>query len=56
MKEVYIISAKRTPVGGLLGSLSHLSATQLCAIAIKEAYQSANIDPDTIDSVIWEMC
>lgn len=51
MQEVYIISAKRTAVGGLLGSLSHLSATQLGAIAIKEAYKSAGIDPETIDSV-----
>jgi len=51
MNEVYIVSAKRTAVGGLLGSLSHLSATQLGAIAIKEAYQSAGIDPKNIDSV-----
>jgi acetyl-CoA C-acetyltransferase len=51
MKEVYIISAKRTAVGGLLGSLSHLSATQLGALAIKAAYESAGIDPNTIDSV-----
>ncbi|WP_317898432.1 acetyl-CoA C-acyltransferase [Aurantibacillus circumpalustris] len=51
MKEVYIISAKRTAVGGLLGSLSHLSATQLGAIAIKDAYESAGIDPKNIDSV-----
>lgn len=51
MKEVYIIAAKRTPVGGLLGNLSHLSATELGAIAIKEAYTSAGIDPENIDSV-----
>ncbi|PBQ31099.1 acetyl-CoA C-acyltransferase [Sphingobacteriaceae bacterium] len=51
MKEVFIISAKRTPVGGLLGSLSHLSATQLGAIAIKEAYTHAGVDPETLDSV-----
>lgn len=51
MKEVYIVAAKRTPVGGLLGGLSHLSATQLGAIAIKAAYESANIQPENIDSV-----
>ena len=51
MNEVYIVSAKRTAVGGLLGSLSHLSATQLGAIAIKEAYESVGIDPKNIDSV-----
>ncbi len=50
-KEVYIIAAKRTPVGALLGSLSHLSATQLGAIAIKAAYESAGISVENIDSV-----
>lgn len=51
MKEVFIIAAKRTPVGGLLGNLSDLSATQLGAIAVKEVYQSAGIDPEKIDEV-----
>lgn len=51
MKDVFIISAKRTPIGGLLGNLAHLSATQLGAIAIREAYKEAGIDPGLIDSV-----
>ncbi len=51
MKEVYIISAKRTPIGGFIGNLSHLSATELGAIAIKGAYQSAGVKPETIDSI-----
>jgi len=51
MKEVYIVSAKRTPIGGLMGNLSHLSATQLGAIAIKAAYETAGIDPTNVDSV-----
>ncbi|MEO6302905.1 MAG: acetyl-CoA C-acyltransferase [Bacteroidia bacterium] len=51
MKEVFIISAKRTPIGGFLGNLSGASATELGAIAIKEAYQSVNIDPQNINSV-----
>ena len=51
MKPVYIVSAKRTPIGGLLGNLSHLSATQLGALAIRQAYESAGIDPGSIDSV-----
>ena len=37
MKEVYIISAVRTPIGSFGGSLKDLSATQLGAIAIKGA-------------------
>jgi acetyl-CoA C-acetyltransferase len=51
MNEVFIIAAKRTPVGGFLGSLSNFSATQLGAIVIKETYQSAGVEPDTICSV-----
>ncbi|MBL7708527.1 MAG: hypothetical protein JNJ86_05620, partial [Chitinophagaceae bacterium] len=37
MKEVYIISAVRTPMGSFGGSLKSLTATQLGAIAIKGA-------------------
>lgn len=51
MKPVYIVSAKRTPIGGLLGNLSHLSATQLGAIAIRNAYEHIGLDPAAIDSV-----
>jgi len=51
MKEVYIVSARRTPIGGLMGSLSHLSATRLGALAIKDAYQYAGIAPGDIDEV-----
>ncbi|MES2761903.1 MAG: acetyl-CoA C-acyltransferase [Bacteroidota bacterium] len=51
MKEVFIVSAKRTPIGGFLGNLSATSATELGAIAIREAYQSVNIDPQHINSV-----
>lgn len=51
MKDVFIVSAKRTPVGGFLGNLAGFSATELGAIAIREAYQSAGIDPAMINSV-----
>jgi acetyl-CoA C-acetyltransferase len=51
MKEVFIISAKRTPIGGFLGMLSNYSATELGAIAIKETYTSSGIDASNIDSV-----
>lgn len=51
MKEVYIVAAKRTPIGGFLGTLTDFTATQLGAIAIREVYQSAGSDPEEIDSV-----
>ena len=51
MKEVFIVSAKRTPIGGFLRSLSEYSAIQLGAIAIRAAYQSVGLDPRVIDAV-----
>ena len=43
-KEVYIVSAARTPIGSFGGSLSSLSATSLGAIAIKNAVERTGID------------
>jgi acetyl-CoA C-acetyltransferase len=37
MKEVYILSATRTPIGSFNGVLSGISATRLGAHAIKNA-------------------
>jgi acetyl-CoA C-acetyltransferase len=51
VKDVYIISAKRTPIGGFQGSLSGLSAIELGSLAIKETYTCAVIDPKAICSV-----
>lgn len=44
MKEVYIISAVRTPIGSFGGSLASLSAVQLGAIAVKGALQKAGVE------------
>jgi acetyl-CoA C-acetyltransferase len=52
MKEVYIISAVRTPIGSFGGSLKSLSATQLGAIAIKGALQKAGVKPEQIQDVL----
>lgn len=51
MKEVYIVAAKRTAIGGFLGSLSGFSATELGALTIKNVIQTSGIDPNVIDSV-----
>lgn len=48
MKEVYIISAVRTPMGSFGGSLKTLTATQLGAAAIKGAMAKAGIKPDAL--------
>ena len=50
-KEVYIISAVRTPIGSFMGGLSTLSATKLGAAAIKGAVEKSSIDSNLIDEV-----
>ncbi len=52
MKEVYIISAVRTPMGSFGGALKSLSATQLGAASIKGALQKAGVKPEQIQDVL----
>lgn len=51
MKEVFIVSIARTPVGSFGGSLSSFSATQLGSIAIKGALSKINLDPSQVQEV-----
>ena len=51
MKEVYIVSAVRTPIGSFGGVLSGVSATQLGATAIKAALEKAGVNPDQVNEV-----
>ena len=51
-KEVYIVSAVRTPMGSFGGALKDFSATELGAIAIKGAVAKAGIDPAIIQEVL----
>lgn len=52
MKEVYIVSAVRTPMGSWGGSLKGFSATQLGSIAIKGAVERAGIKPGDVNEVL----
>lgn len=52
MREVVIVSAARTPVGKFLGALSHLSAVELGAIAVRAAVERATIAPADITECI----
>jgi len=51
-KEVYIVSAVRTPMGSFGGALKDFSATELGAIAIKGAVAKAGIDPAIVQEVL----
>ena len=51
MKEVFICSAVRTPLGSFGGALSSVPATKLGATAIQGALQKAGIAPEEIQEV-----
>jgi acetyl-CoA C-acetyltransferase len=52
MREAVIVSAARTPVGKFQGSLQSFSATQLGALAVREAVRRAGIDGAQIEDCI----
>ena len=51
-REVYIVSAVRTPIGSFGGSLKDISATKLGAIAIKAAVEKAGINAAEVQEVL----
>ena len=50
-KEVYIVSAIRTPIGSFGGIFANVSAVELGAAAIKGALEKGKVDPKNIDEV-----
>lgn len=52
MKEVYIVSAVRTPIGSWGGALKDLTATRLGAAAIKGALAKAGVSGDQVNEVL----
>ena len=51
MKEVFIVSAVRTPMGSFGGSLSSVPATKLGGIAIKGVLEKVSLSADKVDEV-----
>ena len=52
LRDVVIISAKRTPVGAFQGNLSSVSASKLGSTAIKAVLEETKVDLNSIDEVI----
>jgi len=52
MREAWLLSACRTPIGKFRGGLSSLAVPELGAIAVGEAVRRAGIDPAQVDEVI----
>jgi acetyl-CoA C-acetyltransferase len=51
MKNVYVLSHARTPIGSLNGALASLTAPQLGAIAIKAALERSGVQPDQVNEL-----
>lgn len=51
MKEVFIVSAVRTPMGSFMGSLSTVPATKLGATAVKGALDKIGLAPENVQEI-----
>ncbi|WP_260260171.1 acetyl-CoA C-acetyltransferase [Vibrio intestinalis] len=52
MEKVFVVTAKRTPIGAFGGSLKDVAAGDLAAVAIKAALADANLAGEQVDEVI----
>jgi acetyl-CoA C-acetyltransferase len=53
---IVIVSAARTPIGGLLGDFAALPAAELGAVAIRAAVERAGVPGDAVDEVLMGNC
>jgi len=51
-QPIAILSASRTPMGGMMGSLADVSAPELGAVAIRAAMAQSGLDNSQIDEVL----
>ncbi len=55
-ESIVIVSAARTPIGGMLGDFSALAAHQLGAVAVRAAVERAGVPGDSVDEVLLGNC
>lgn len=55
-KEIWIVAAKRTPMGRFQGMLSEYSSPKLGAVAIKAAMEEQSLSPELVDEVYMAVC
>ena len=53
---IVIVSAARTPIGGMLGDFSNLAAWELGAVAIQAAVERSGVPGDAINEVLMGNC
>ena len=51
-EPIYIVAARRTPIGAFLGALSPMTAPQLGAAAVRAALESSGLAADQIEEVL----
>ena len=56
LDPIVIVSAARTPIGGLLGDFASVTAVQLGATAIRAAVERAGMPGDAVDEVLMGNC
>jgi acetyl-CoA C-acetyltransferase len=54
--SIVIVSAARTPIGGLLGDFAALPAWELGAVAIQAAVERAKVPGDAVNEVLMGCC
>src|SRR5262245_10477956 len=55
-EPIVIVSAARTPTGGMLGDFASLAAWELGAVAIRAAVERAGVAGDAVDEVLMGNC
>ncbi|WP_319409447.1 acetyl-CoA C-acetyltransferase [uncultured Desulfosarcina sp.] len=56
MKEVVIVSAARTPIGTMGGSLARFRQRDLASIVMKSVLERADVSPDLVEDVFFGCC
>ena len=52
MSKIYLVSAKRSAIGSMLGTLSSITPTELGAKVLKATLEAGGVDPNWLDEVI----
>lgn len=55
-REVFIVSACRTPIGEFGGGLKNVRSDDLSVVAAQEAVKRAGIEKGQVDDIIWGEC
>lgn len=53
MKDIFIVSALRTPIGNFGGALKDVSTAKLGTVVAKAALERAALSPEQVDETIW---